>query len=92
MKVFIGKRASKQIHQIFDWYEDEQTHLGHKFLDDFDLTIGTIQSFPNAGINSNRNTRRMILRKFPFKVFYRVYQKKIVILAVFHHHRKTKKY
>jgi plasmid stabilization system protein ParE len=90
MMVLIGKRALKHIQQIFDWYENEQVQLGYKFIDDIDLTFGTIALFPNAGIKSYAKTRKMMLRKFPFNVYYRVHQKRIIILAVLHQRRNTK--
>jgi toxin ParE1/3/4 len=84
MRVYIGKRAHKQLNEIYEWYENEKEGLGELFFEEFENVLHTIAQQPMAGIEFRVKKRKVLVRKFPYKVFYSVSANALTILAIFH--------
>jgi plasmid stabilization system protein ParE len=52
------------------FYETEREGLGLEFLDEFDRTCALIQENPMAFTLVGDPVRRVLLRRFPYGVFY----------------------
>lgn len=69
-----------------------RTQGGSQVADEFSGTlrdaIALIRERPAMGTPGNRRTRRMILKRFPYSVVYRIDGEHIRILAVAHQHRR----
>jgi len=70
------------------WYEGKAPGLGADFLSQVRLAIDQIASFPDAGVLVAEQTRRRMVRRFPFGVLYRVEPERVVVAAVMHLRRK----
>jgi plasmid stabilization system protein ParE len=69
-----------------------QFDKGDDFLDDLDRAIQLALEFPEIGRRANkRGTRRVLLSRFPYALFYRVRGDTMEILAVYHTSRDPKK-
>lgn len=77
-------RADIDIEAAFDWYEREQPGLGLEFLDELRAAYDRIVDGPFKYPQLRSNTRRALLERFPYSVFFAVEDAIIVVLAVLH--------
>jgi toxin ParE1/3/4 len=81
----LSKTAFKDLDQIAEYYEEQQTGLGCRFLEYFIVSREKLKDFPNAYRSGLKpNTREMVLSDFPFIIVYRVTGLKIIIVTVYH--------
>ena len=69
------------------YYNEAQPGLGERFTAAVEEAAARAVGFPLSGSPSRANTRRMIVKGFPFSLFYRPEPDEIVIFAVAHHAR-----
>lgn len=69
------------------FYNEAQPGLGSRFTTAVEEAAVRATTFPLAGSPSIADTRRVILKGFPFSLFYRPEGDGIVIFAVSHHAR-----
>ena len=65
-----------------DWYEGRQTRLGAMFGAALDETIANIAEGPLVFLRVHGDTRRAILNRFPYAVYFRIADNEIIVLAV----------
>lgn len=70
------------------FYNEAQLGLGARFTSAVEEAAARAVAFPLAGSPSFANTRRVVLKGFPFSMFYRLIGDDIVIFAVAHHARR----
>jgi len=70
------------------WYEARRPGLGQEFLDCVRATFDAIAERPNMCSIVHRRTRRALLHRFPFGVYYRIETDAIVVIAVMHGSRR----
>ena len=73
----------------FDWYEDQQTGLGLKFMEEFRQALRLLRRAPMLFSIRFTDVRRLNMRRFPYGVFYVVRSDEVRILAVLHASRDT---
>ena len=88
MNVEFIEPASIELDDAIQYYNLQSEGLGDKFLDEVLETIDLISIYPESWSKETNNTRKAVLRKFPFYLIYTIHDEKIYILAVAHHHRK----
>jgi hypothetical protein len=59
------------------------TGLGDQFLDEFVVAMQLLESDPKRERLYYRNFRRVIFRRFPYKVFYQVFETRVVVCFAF---------
>jgi toxin ParE1/3/4 len=91
-KLIIRPEAEAELLQAVKWYEEKIKGLGTNFLLNIEATIESILRIPEAYTPTYKNTRRALVRKFPFGVHYIVEKEDIVILAIFHARRNPKEW
>ena len=70
------------------YYNETQPGLGSRFTTAVEKATARALAFPLAGSPSVAGTRRVVLKGFPFSLFYRPEGDGIVIFAVSHHARR----
>lgn len=70
------------------YYNEALSGLGERFATAVEAATVRALAFPLAGAPSASNTRRVIVKGFPFSLFYRPEHDGIVIFAVSHHSRR----
>ncbi len=88
MIFWIHPEVSKDIGGAFEWYEEKQSGLGHRFILETRATIYRLQYFSNLNPEIGKNIRRAILPDFPYGVIYSINDEVIEIYAIAHLHRK----
>jgi len=72
----------------FLWYRKRSDLAAERFRDEFNHAIDAISDSPEAWPPYVHETRRYLLRRFPFMVVYPVTPKEIQIVAVAHARRR----
>ena len=88
MKVEILEVAERELDDGFIYYESLQDGLGKRFLFEIKNSIGRIVQYPNGWHPLSNNTRRSLVKKFPYGIVYQILEDKISIVAIAHLHRK----
>ena len=74
------------------WYENQSAGLGAEFLDEILATCNSIAENPQMYPILHRDTRRAVIHKFPFGLYYRVENSLVIIVAVMHGSRDPNKW
>ena len=69
------------------FYDKSRSGLGARFTQAVEQGAARALAFPQSGSPAAANTRRIIVKAFPFSLFYRQDREEIVIFAVAHHSR-----
>jgi plasmid stabilization system protein ParE len=70
------------------WYRERNEIASARFQRELDRAIDRISERPEAGSPYLSSTRRVLLRRFPFFVVYRVRGDSVQIVAVAHARRR----
>jgi plasmid stabilization system protein ParE len=69
-------------------YREIEPGLGGRFTAAVEAAAARAMAFPLSGSPDRSNTRRMIVKGFPFSIVYRPETTGIVVFAVAHHSRR----
>lgn len=86
-RILLRPEAQTELIEARDWYESHRPGLGSRFWAAAEDAISAIAERPLAYPRVHGETRRKILERFPYAVFYRVVQEEVVILGVVHGRR-----
>lgn len=92
LTVWLRGEAEQDIEDAARWYEDRQPGLGAQFLDEAARTLDAIAEQPTLHSVIHRDTRRALLHRFPFGIYYRLQQAGIVVVAVMHGSRHPQRW
>jgi len=82
--VRLREEADRDLAAAASWYEQQRAGLGHEFLDEALSALTLIAEQPLAYPTVHRRTRRALMLRFPFGIYFRVEQARIVVVAVIH--------
>jgi len=68
-------------------YEFQRPGLGRQFVAEVDAVLSRVAENPLQYQVLHRETRRAIVHRFPYGVFYRIEASNIVVFSVSHLHR-----
>lgn len=91
-RVLLRVAAARDIEEAFLWYESQRRGLGEEFLSAVQAAVDGIAGNPRAFAVIHRDTRRALLRRFPYGVFYRVLDSVVVVVACFHAKRHPRRW
>ena len=80
--------AKKELQEAIKWYDRKANGLGLEFVFEVRQAERTIFQNPEVWPIYESETRRYLLRRFPFAIIYLVSRGKIQIIAVAHCKRK----
>ena len=80
--------ARREFDRAMDHYEAERRGLGHRFKSVVEAQVRRIERNVMTGFPSEFNTRTALLRRFPYRVVYREFSGRLVILAIAHFARE----
>lgn len=79
--------AESDLIDAADWYRSIAPGLGLRFLNQVSDSIARIEFMPEMFAKVRGDLRRVRVRRFPYGVFYRVFNDRIEIIAVMHNRR-----
>ena len=80
--------AHREVLEAFEWYLQRSPQAAAAFLHELDHALTLIAEAPDIWPRYERETRRYVLRKFPFSLVYRVVDRTVQVVAVAHQSRK----
>lgn len=84
--------AEAEISDAFYWYEERIKGLGRRFLKELDISFRSIESNPRLFPKIYRITRRKLMRRFPYAIFFILEEDAVIILGVFHQARDPERW
>ncbi len=87
-QVVFRKQARRELDEAGDWYEKERTGLGIEFFAEIQNLLQRIANTPEQFPMLYRDVRKAVVRRFPYCIYFRERNQRIVVLAVFHSARK----
>jgi plasmid stabilization system protein ParE len=72
------------------WYEGERVGLGAIFAAAVETTVTPILQNPLAFPRVKGDTRRALVRQFPYAVYFRPIDDEVIVLAVMHGRRNPR--
>ncbi|MBL0937633.1 MAG: type II toxin-antitoxin system RelE/ParE family toxin [Gemmatimonadaceae bacterium] len=85
--VRIRARARAEIVEAVEWYEARSRVASAAFLDALDVVLREIGETPERFPVVQGQLRRVLLKRFPYAVYYKVYPNTISIVGVIHGRR-----
>jgi toxin ParE1/3/4 len=74
--------------QAYGWYDSKRRGLGNEFLDEIHYAVRLLEVDPERRPVYYRDFRRLITRRFPYKIFYRTEAGQVVVFRILHASRK----
>ena len=91
-KLLVRPAAAADIEEAFRWYERQRVDLGEEFLTSVDAILQELAAHPAAYAVIHRETRRALLHRIPYAIFYRLYDEAIIVMACMHGRRDPKRW
>jgi toxin ParE1/3/4 len=82
--VRLREEAERDLAAAASWYEQQRMGLGHEFLEEALASFRRIAEQPLTYPVLHRSTRRALMSRFPFGIYFRVEDERIVVFAVMH--------
>lgn len=83
-RVFVRHAAEADIDTARRRYDSIRPGLGIEFLDEVTGAINELAESPELSAIYYRGFRRVLLRRFPYKLFYLIEEERIIVFRVLH--------
>jgi plasmid stabilization system protein ParE len=97
-RLVVRPDAAREATRAYDWYEDQSPGLGAEFLRALEAVFGAIRRAPALYPVVRGRTRRALVRRFPYGVFYAERDasdpsdSEVVVLAIVHSRRHPRRW
>lgn len=88
-RIIVLKAALTDLDDAVEWYSKIQPELGKDLVLKFNEALTEIEQKPLLSQNLNENFRKINLKRFPYKLVFKIIEQEIIIIAVAHHKRKS---
>ncbi len=84
-------RAEAETDDTFKYYEDQKSGLGFEFLDELESVRKKLAFQPQfySFISSEKTIRSVRLKRFPYRIVFRISGNTVIVLSIFNRHRKS---
>jgi len=80
--VVFRPEAVDDVLEVQAWYESRRAGLGREFSQQLDVIIDRIASNPDVFRRVHGATRRAVMSRFPYAVYFRTSDEYIIVLAI----------
>ncbi|HLC16537.1 MAG TPA: type II toxin-antitoxin system RelE/ParE family toxin [Thermodesulfovibrionia bacterium] len=91
IEIFVKPDAEIDLLEAFEYYEEQVTGLGSEFVRCIDAKIEFIRRNPLSYPKKHNDFRRALVHRFPYGIYYKIEDERIVIFAVLHLKQEPKK-
>jgi toxin ParE1/3/4 len=84
----IHPAALEELESAVLWYLERSERAAVNFVNDVDQAVEMVLASPERWPTSDYQTRKFVLRHFPFAIIYREREMSVQVLAVAHGHRR----
>ena len=85
--VSVRRAAKADIREARRWYETQRAGLGDEFLAEISVALIGLETSADQLSPYYLDYRRLIIRRFPFKIFYLVVADRVAVFRVLHSSR-----
>jgi toxin ParE1/3/4 len=89
-KVIVSPLAQDDLKIIADYYENQSTGLGIRFIDSFQKSSEFILLGPEMFALRYKNIRALSVAGFPYNIYYFVLKEQVNIIGIIHQKRNLK--
>lgn len=80
--------ARRELHRAVDWYIQEASkQVAAGLLEDFEHLLSLIRKHPQVGSAGKFGARKLVFKRYPYTLVYRVKGEVVEVLACAHHSR-----
>ncbi len=83
----VRKLAKAEIAAACDWYLQHSSAAARQFIEAVNDAIAQIEAAPEQYSVIRGRLRRVLLRRYPYAVYYKLYPSIISVVGVIHGHR-----
>ena len=76
--------ADQDFKETLAYYNHERDGLGYEFASEIQFAFEHISAFPHASPVFSKRSRRYIVRRFPYGIWYEIRPDHILVLAIMH--------
>lgn len=84
LAVTFHRAARAEFIEASVWYESKRVGLALQFMAEIDRCVSLASEHPLQFPVVREDIRRVVARHFPYSVYFRTEDRRIVVLAVFH--------
>lgn len=82
--IVIRPEAERDISAASIWYNEQRKGLGHESLDEIAAVMRILANEPRLSAFYYREFRRILLHRFPYKIFYQIKGSRVIVFRVLH--------
>lgn len=93
-RLIVRREAEEDIVDSALWYESQESDLGSEFISEIGVAIQRALNDPRAFslLRATPEARRVLARRFPYRIFYIVRTNALVVFAVLHGARHDRRW
>ena len=84
LPITFHRAASAEFIEASAWYENKRVGLALEFMAEIDRCVSLTSAHPLQFAVVRESIRRVVANRFPYSVYFRAEQHRIVVLTVFH--------
>lgn len=88
-RLIVRRSAKTDIRDARRWYELRRPGLGREFIGEVDATLARVHAMPMQFIEVMPGVRRALTARFPYAVYFRVEEKRVIVFVVIHTNRDS---
>ena len=88
MEIRFHPAARTEVTEAQSWYQERSAIAAVGFAREIARVVRSIAEAPNRHPHAGHGTRRLLLRRYPFSLYYRIVGEFIEIVAVAHQKRR----
>lgn len=92
MSIDYHPAIERELTEARNYYEDKSPGLGKAFVEEFERQILQIVAMPGRWQIVERDTRRALMKRFPYVIYYRIMAVDAIRIIVMKHERRHPKY
>lgn len=86
-RLVIRPRAETDLREAKEWYESHRAGLGAEFIQEIETALRALVRDPQRYTIYYRGFRRVFVRRFPYKLFYRLEHDRVIVSRILHARR-----
>lgn len=88
VRLVVRPDAERDVAEAVQWYDDQGSHLGDRFLDDLRKVLSRIRSMPRQ-FPAVGEAHRALLQTFPYGVYFLIVDSGLVVVVGVLHQRRN---
>lgn len=88
MKVEYHPAIARELEEIRDHYEGQSIGLGTDFVTEFERQVLAIAAMPGRWMIVRKDTRRALMKRFPYVLFFRAINENHIRVTVVKHEKR----